>query len=187
MLLARIAAYNLRSVPANPAAPVAPEVHSGNANSFALLPRSPLSRFNARPTPLARFRRVLCGGDFAVWSRASFYCGGYCVRKFAVVFVLVSVFAVCQINYAFLGGTINDPQGKAFAGAEIELTSSSTHAVRSARSNDEGIFEITGLLPGDYELKVQAPGFSPLAQSLRLEVAQQMVLKLTPSSVAAVL
>src|SRR5207302_2702118 len=35
------------------------------------------------------------------------------------------------------------------------------------------------LPPGDYELKVQAPGFSVLTRSLRLEVAQQMVLNLS--------
>ena len=104
---------------------------------------------------------------------------GCCVRKFAFVFCLICASAFCQINYAVLGGTITDPQGKAFAGAEVELTSSSTHAVRHVPTNDQGIFEITGLPPGDYELKVQARGFSPLAQSLRLEVAQQMILNLS--------
>ncbi len=46
-------------------------------------------------------------------------------------------------------------------------------------SSEQGSFEITGLQPGDYELKVEAPGFSPLVQSLRLEVAQQMVVNLS--------
>jgi hypothetical protein len=41
------------------------------------------------------------------------------------------------------------------------------------------MFEITGLLPGDYELMVQASGFAPLTQLLSLEVGQQMVLTLT--------
>ncbi len=84
-----------------------------------------------------------------------------------------------QSNYAGLGGTVTDPQSKPFVGADLQLTASSTQAVRRASSNDQGIFEITGLLPGDYELKVQAPGFSPLSQSLRLEVGQRMALNLT--------
>ncbi len=101
------------------------------------------------------------------------------MRKLVLVFCLISASAFCQSNYAVLGGTISDPQGKAFAGAEVELTSSSTHAVRHVPSNGQGIFEIAGLPPGDYELKVEASGFSTLSQTLRLEVGQQMVLTLS--------
>ncbi len=100
------------------------------------------------------------------------------MRKLSLFFCLVSVSAFCQINYAGLGGTITDPQGKAFSGVEVQLTSSSTQAVRHVPSSDQGFFEISGLPPGDYELKVQAPGFSTLTQSLRLEVGQHMVLNL---------
>ncbi len=82
------------------------------------------------------------------------------MRNWLFVFCLFSVSAFCQINDAVLGGNIVDPQGRAFSGAEVELTSSSTRAVRHVSSNEQGIFEITGLPPGDYELKVQAPGFS---------------------------
>ena len=51
-----------------------------------------------------------------------------------------------------------------------------THAARRVSSNEQGIFQIPGLLPGDYELEVQASGFAPLNQTLRLEVGQQMTL-----------
>ena len=100
------------------------------------------------------------------------------MSKLWFVSLLICVSAFGQSNYAGLGGTVMDPQGKAFAGAELQLTASSTQAVRRTTTNDQGIFEITGLLPGDYELKVQAPGFSPLTQSLRLEVGQRMALNL---------
>src|SRR5258708_7711267 len=93
--------------------------------------------------------------------------------------LLMSVSAFGQSNYAALGGTVSDPQGKPFVGAEFLLTAFSTQAVRHASSNDQGIFEIPGLLPGDYEIKVEASGFAPLTQLLRLEVGQQMALNLT--------
>jgi len=137
------------------------------------------SGFNARPIPGA-----CCGpdataeaGGFAILGYFSIR--GVCVRKSAFVLCLVSASLVCQVNYATLGGTITDPQGKAFAGAEVECISSSTHAIRHVRSNDEGIFEITDLPPGDYELKVQAPGFSPLSSTVSLEVSQNRLLNLS--------
>jgi hypothetical protein len=95
------------------------------------------------------------------------------------LFLLVAASAFSQSNYAVLGGTITDPQGKPFANAEIQLTATSTQAVRRVPSNGQGIFEVTGLPPGDYSLAVEAPGFATLTQNLRLEVGQQMTLNLS--------
>ena len=104
---------------------------------------------------------------------------GWGLSKLLFVPLLICLSAFGQSNYARLGGTVTDPQGKPFVGADLQLTASSTQAVRRSSSNDQGIFEITSLLPGDYELNVQAPGFAPLTQSLRLEVGQRMALNLT--------
>jgi hypothetical protein len=88
--------------------------------------------------------------------------------------VAVPVFA--QSNYASLTGTVYDPQHQAIPGASVQLTSDSTHAVRQATSNEQGIFQITGLLPDLYKVSVQAPGFALFSQSLRLEVGQPTTL-----------
>jgi hypothetical protein len=101
------------------------------------------------------------------------------LNKSSLLLLLVCVSAFGQSNYAALGGTVTDPQGKPFVGAGLQLTASSTQAVRRSSSNDQGMFEITGLLPGDYELMVQASGFATLTQLLSLEVGQQMVLTLS--------
>src|SRR5229473_5178869 len=53
-----------------------------------------------------------------------------------------------QSNYAVVRGTIVDPQRSPVAGAAVQLTSSATHAVRRAVSNDQGIFEMNALWPG---------------------------------------
>jgi hypothetical protein len=96
--------------------------------------------------------------------------------KAVCIIGLLFVPAVClgQSNYASLSGTVFDPQHQVIPGASVQLTSVSTQAVRQVGSNEQGIYQIIGLLPEDYKLTVQASGFAPSTQTLRLEVAQQM-------------
>jgi len=82
--------------------------------------------------------------------------------------------ALGQSNYASLSGAVFDPQQKAIPGASVQVTSDSTQASRQATTNDQGIFQVTGLLPGEYKFSVQATGFAPLTQSVTLEVGQQV-------------
>jgi hypothetical protein len=81
-----------------------------------------------------------------------------------------------QSNYAGLSGTVFDPQGQAVPGATLQLMSVGTRATRQVNTNDQGVFQITGLLPGQYTLTVQAQGFTQLTQTVSLEVGQQMTL-----------
>src|SRR5262245_12944657 len=102
------------------------------------------------------------------------------LRRIARVMVLVTCCLLIRLdclgqsNYASLRGTVFDPQGQAIAGASVQLVSASTHAVRQLTSNEQGIYQITALLPEEYQLSVQAPGFSVSTQTVRLEVGQQM-------------
>jgi hypothetical protein len=106
--------------------------------------------------------------------------GGDIVKKAVILFVLLgSSHAHGQSNYAVLSGSVLDPEHRAIAGATVQLVSTSTHAERIVTSNDQGIFQIPGLLPGDYKIIVKAPGFAQADQSLRLEVAQQLSLDIT--------
>src|SRR5437660_12603928 len=83
--------------------------------------------------------------------------------------LFVQVNCLGQSNYASLSGTIFDPQGQAIPDASIELVSISTRAVRQVTSNEQGIYQITALLPEEYKLTVQASGFSTSSQTLHLE------------------
>jgi hypothetical protein len=93
-----------------------------------------------------------------------------------LVLLLSSLTALGQSNYASLSGTVFDPQQQAIPGASVQLTSDSTHASRQGTTNDQGIFQINGLLPGQYKFSVHAPGFAALNQNMTLEVGQQMTL-----------
>ena len=108
------------------------------------------------------------------------------VNRLALLSLLVAASALGQSNYAVLSGRVTDPQQQAIAGASLELKALATGAVRQLVTNDQGLFEAPGLLPGDYQLRSQARGFAPLTQSLRLEVGQQlsMVIGLKLASVS---
>jgi hypothetical protein len=93
-----------------------------------------------------------------------------------------------QSNYAVLSGTVTDPNHLPVAGASIQLTARSTGAIRKTVTNQDGLFEAPALPPDDYDLQVQAPGFAPAKESLRLEVNQKLAvaigLKVGPVSQA---
>lgn len=91
--------------------------------------------------------------------------------------LLTGLFTLCaaaQSNLAVLGGSVTDPQFRSVAGAAIVLTSKNTGATRQVQTNDQGMFELLGLQPGDYDLSVSATGFAAQRQQLRLEVAQRL-------------
>jgi hypothetical protein len=100
-------------------------------------------------------------------------------RKLAVasfLLVISSLFVIGQSNYAVLSGSILDPETHAVVGALVELTSKATGAARHVSTNAQGLYEIPGLLPGNYELRVTAPGFGTSAQALELEVAEHLAI-----------
>src|SRR6185503_17961062 len=104
------------------------------------------------------------------------------MRNFVHLFFLLLALSTAvnaQSNYASLSGTVSDPQQKVLAGCNVQLASNSTGASRQAVTNEQGVFQITGLLPGDYNLTVQSPGFATINQKLTLEVGQSMNLDLS--------
>lgn len=91
---------------------------------------------------------------------------------------MVCFIAQAQSNFATLRGRIEDPQGKAVVGAKILVRSKVTSAVRTAQSNDDGLYEVASLTPGEYDIAVEATGFANLNRTVLLEVGQQMRLDL---------
>jgi hypothetical protein len=99
--------------------------------------------------------------------------------------ILSTALSSAQSNYAAVRGTVADPQHRYIRSASIQLESLTTGAKRTVRSDDSGIFEFSGVAPGDYQLNAEAPSFSSRKQRLRLEVGQQVNLDviLNPGSV----
>jgi hypothetical protein len=102
---------------------------------------------------------------------------GWNLQQLLLLFLLSFGFsALAQSNYAVLNGSVNDPQQRPINGASVQLKAVNTGAIRHVVTNDQGLFEVSGLLPGDYQLSTQAQGFAPANESLSLEVGQQLTI-----------
>jgi hypothetical protein len=78
-----------------------------------------------------------------------------------------------------LHGQVTDPSGAAVGSATV-LVTTPTGAATTASTNRDGIFDVTGLVPGKYGVKVVAPGFTTFDQA-DVEITAGQAQKLTVS------
>src|SRR5256885_4037843 len=73
-----------------------------------------------------------------------------------------------------LTGRVFDPNGAVIPGAQVMATQTSTAIKRETTTNTDGLYVLTGLPPGEYDLRVQAKGFSVRTSSspILLQVGQ---------------
>jgi hypothetical protein len=70
-------------------------------------------------------------------------------------------------------GTITDPSGAAVGSAGVMVVNESTGIRWNAKTNQDGIYTVPLLQPGNYRIEVQAPGFRTVSRSgIQLTVAQ---------------
>lgn len=81
-------------------------------------------------------------------------------------------------NTAGLNGDVTDPQGSVVVGAKVEAKNVATGVSRSTSTTSAGLFVLTDLPPGQYEVEVEAQGFAPRKARVGIEVGQQRELKL---------
>ena len=86
-----------------------------------------------------------------------------------------------QVANGTLTGTIMDPVGAVVSDAIITATHKATGFKRDARSNDDGLYVLSNMPPGDYELKVEAKGFTTKVSNtdISLKVGQTATLNVT--------
>ena len=83
------------------------------------------------------------------WRQASIRILLICATVFSCVGGAMSQ---SQSNAADLQGSVRDPQGAAVRGATVTARNLATNVSRDATSNDEGVYQILGLPPGNYEI-----------------------------------
>ena len=77
-----------------------------------------------------------------------------------VVVVLAAVFVLAQQARGSLRGLVKDELGAAIVGATVTIIDP-TGTAKTAVTNGEGVYTVTGLTPGKYTIIVAAQGFAP--------------------------
>jgi hypothetical protein len=75
--------------------------------------------------------------------------------------LVLSIPLFSQSSNATVSGTVNDPSGAIVPGVTITATNNATGVSSTAISNEAGVYNITGLLPGVYKISSSLTGFRP--------------------------
>ena len=94
---------------------------------------------------------------------------------FAIAMIAGTVLA--QSETGQIVGKVTDPNGAVVAGAAISLKSMETGAQRTATTNEDGVYAITNLQPGVYEIAVQAANFAKSTQRVQVTVGAKASLE----------
>src|SRR4051812_10905521 len=78
----------------------------------------------------------------------------------AVACVAFGAQAFAQERFGGIVGTVTDESGGVMPGATITITNKETGAVRSTVSGTDGVYTVTDLDPGRYNVTVSLSGFS---------------------------
>jgi hypothetical protein len=104
------------------------------------------------------------------------------MRPYQLVALLLlgGAFAAAQETRGEIAGVVTDPQGARVATAVVTVTDLDTKATNQIKTNSTGYFLAPLLLPGNYEVVVEAPGFKrSVRRGLILSVGQHIELDLT--------
>ena len=93
--------------------------------------------------------------------------------KRSLLLTLLSAVAYAQSDTASLSGAVTDPGAASIPGAKIVLRNLATQSQRAVISDIQGLYHFSLLIPGVYEITIDAPGMKQYHnQDLPLNVAQ---------------
>lgn len=88
-----------------------------------------------------------------------------------MVLLLASSLLFSQtVGTGSIAGLITDPQGKAVAGAKVEITNKNKGATFEVTTSSDGWYSSGPIQPGSYEIRVEAKGFNAAHAALTVRV-----------------
>jgi len=85
--------------------------------------------------------------------------------RFLIALALLPLAAHAQVISSQISGTVFDSSGAVVPDASVTVRNTGTGQTRSARSNEAGLFILPDLLPGSYDVTVEAQGFKKFTES----------------------
>src|SRR6267378_604883 len=82
-----------------------------------------------------------------------------CWGSLLLLLVSIAVPARGQTPSGEISGTVVDASGLAVPGVTITLSNVATNVVRTVQTNGSGLYVITAIPPGTYDLKAELTGF----------------------------
>ncbi|MGO9239507.1 MAG: carboxypeptidase regulatory-like domain-containing protein [Bryobacteraceae bacterium] len=77
----------------------------------------------------------------------------------AVFMLVLATSLSAQTSNAIVSGRVSDPSGAVIPGATVSIQNKNTNVVQSTISNSDGLYSLTGLIPGTYSLAANVNGF----------------------------
>jgi hypothetical protein len=99
------------------------------------------------------------------------------------LFLLLSALPlIAQTDRGTITGTVTDPSGRRLVGANVVLRSAATGLERLSKTNDTGVYTVTSLSTGTYQITIEATGFSRFRfDDVTLDVGQTRTMDATLS------
>src|SRR5437588_1813260 len=119
-------------------------------------------------------RSLYCGQEFTGGEMNS---GGFApYRVLVAILALLALLAVptfAQTEAGSISGTVTDSTGAVVPGATVTVKSTATGATRTATTNNTGLYNVTNLQPGTYDLTVEGKGFAAAKRTVAISVGSR--------------
>src|SRR5438093_2284586 len=91
-------------------------------------------------------------------------------RSLTVALSVAFVLSTCsflqgQSTYGAVTGSVTDPSGAAITDAKVTLTNLGTAETRTQPTNADGLYSFVNLIPGNYKIDIEKPGFKHITRT----------------------
>src|SRR5260370_198905 len=93
--------------------------------------------------------------------------------------LFLPVLSLAQVSGGSITGTVTDPTGAVIPGAMVTIVNRGTGVVQTVKATSTGLFNKPNLDPGNYDVTIQAKGFSSVNTEATVDVGHDTVLLMT--------